>query len=125
MQACRVGLRLPAYASMTLRGFAWVCVGLLAFAWVCLGFACVCVGLRGFCLRLLVFAFGLSMPLLAARVLTKISKAQPPTKSGLAASAAAGHFDIRALLQYSAVCGIGLDTVPIPGDTTQVGLHGG
>jgi len=27
-------------------------------------------------------------------------------------------FDIRAWLTYSAVCGIGLDTVPIPGDTT-------
>ena len=27
-------------------------------------------------------------------------------------------FDIRALLTYSAVCGIGLDTVPIPGDTS-------
>jgi hypothetical protein len=39
--------------------------------------------------------------------------------AGLAASAAKGQFDIRALLQYSAVCGIGLDTVPIPGDATE------
>merc|ERR1711904_559329 len=37
--------------------------------------------------------------------------------AGLAESAAAGQFDIRALLTYSAVCGIGLDTVPVPGDT--------
>jgi hypothetical protein len=36
---------------------------------------------------------------------------------GLAAAAADGQYDIRALLTYSAVCGIGLDTVPIPGDT--------
>ena len=36
---------------------------------------------------------------------------------GMAASAAAGQYDIRALLQYSCVCGIGLDCVPIPGDT--------
>ena len=36
---------------------------------------------------------------------------------GLAAAAAAGQYDIRALMTYSAVCGIGLDTVPIPGDT--------
>jgi len=38
--------------------------------------------------------------------------------TGLAEAAAAGKYDIRALLTYSAVCGIGLDTVPIPGDTT-------
>ncbi|MEG3753432.1 DUF711 family protein [Psychromonas arctica] len=36
---------------------------------------------------------------------------------GLAAGSHAANFDIRALLTYSAVCGIGLDTVPIPGDT--------
>ena len=36
---------------------------------------------------------------------------------GLAQGSQLGHFDIRALLTYSAVCGIGLDTVPIPGDT--------
>jgi hypothetical protein len=37
--------------------------------------------------------------------------------TGLAEGTIQGHFDIRALLTYSAVCGIGLDTVPIPGDT--------
>ncbi|WP_028865051.1 DUF711 family protein [Psychromonas aquimarina] len=37
--------------------------------------------------------------------------------SGLAQGSIDGDYDIRALLTYSAVCGIGLDTVPIPGDT--------
>ncbi|QIW15482.1 hypothetical protein A4G20_03645 [Pasteurellaceae bacterium RH1A] len=36
---------------------------------------------------------------------------------GLAQGTQRGDFDIRALLTYSAVCGIGLDTVPIAGDT--------
>lgn len=38
--------------------------------------------------------------------------------SGLAQGSQKNNFDIRALLTYSAVCGIGLDTVPIPGDTS-------
>ncbi|NQZ33509.1 MAG: DUF711 family protein [Oceanospirillaceae bacterium] len=37
--------------------------------------------------------------------------------TGLAMGTINKQFDIRALLTYSAVCGIGLDTVPIPGDT--------
>ena len=37
--------------------------------------------------------------------------------TGLARGTMNSDFDIRALLTYSAVCGIGLDTVPIPGDT--------
>ncbi|MBV1909814.1 MAG: DUF711 family protein [Kangiellaceae bacterium] len=37
--------------------------------------------------------------------------------SGLAQGSIDSHFDIRSLLTYSSVCGIGLDTVPIPGDT--------
>ena len=37
---------------------------------------------------------------------------------GLARGTQRGDFDIRALLTYSAVCGIGLDTVPIPGNTS-------
>jgi uncharacterized protein (UPF0210 family) len=37
--------------------------------------------------------------------------------SGLAKGSQLHQFDIRALLTYSSVCGIGLDTVPIPGDT--------
>ncbi|WP_413699322.1 DUF711 family protein [Psychromonas sp. KJ10-10] len=36
---------------------------------------------------------------------------------GLAEGTINGQYDIRSLLTYSAVCGIGLDTVPIPGDT--------
>ncbi|TEW55273.1 DUF711 family protein [Psychromonas sp. RZ22] len=36
---------------------------------------------------------------------------------GLAKGTQLEQFDIRALLTYSSVCGIGLDTVPIPGDT--------
>ena len=38
--------------------------------------------------------------------------------SGLAQGTIKGEFDIRSLLTYSSVCGIGLDTVPIPGDTS-------
>ncbi|WP_300462632.1 DUF711 family protein [Desulfobacula sp.] len=37
---------------------------------------------------------------------------------GLAQGTIQSNFDIRSLLTYSAVCGIGLDTVPIPGDTS-------
>ena len=37
---------------------------------------------------------------------------------GLAEGTQNSNFDIRSLLTYSAVCGIGLDTVPIPGDTS-------
>ena len=37
--------------------------------------------------------------------------------TGLAQGTIDNDYDIRSLLTYSAVCGIGLDTVPIPGDT--------
>ena len=37
---------------------------------------------------------------------------------GLAEGTKKNQYDIRSLLTYSAVCGIGLDTVPIPGDTS-------
>jgi len=37
--------------------------------------------------------------------------------TGLAKGTIESHYDIRTLLTNSAVCGIGLDTVPIPGDT--------
>lgn len=37
--------------------------------------------------------------------------------TGLAEASIRGEFDIRSLLTYSSVCGIGLDTVPIAGDT--------
>lgn len=38
--------------------------------------------------------------------------------AGLAKGTQTSNFDIRSLLTYSAVCGIGLDTVPVPGDTS-------
>ena len=38
--------------------------------------------------------------------------------TGLAEGTTNGNFDIRSLLTYSSVCGIGLDTVPIPGNTS-------
>lgn len=41
---------------------------------------------------------------------------------GMAAAAARGDYDVTALLQYSAVCGIGLDCVPVPGDTPRAAL---
>ena len=37
---------------------------------------------------------------------------------GLAQASLNDEFDIRALLTYSSVCGIGLDTVPVPGDSS-------
>jgi len=38
--------------------------------------------------------------------------------TGLAQGTINSNYDIRSLLTYSSVCGIGLDTVPIPGDTS-------
>eukprot|EP00941_MAST-03F_sp_MAST-3F-sp1_P005671 g5671.t1 len=43
---------------------------------------------------------------------------------GMADAAAKGHYDIQSLLQYSCVCGIGLDCVPIPGDTPKEKIVG-
>lgn len=39
--------------------------------------------------------------------------------AGIAESAAAGRLSLSGLLSYSAVCGTGLDCVPLPGDTTE------
>jgi len=75
--------------------------------------------------------FGASGTLEASGLLTKVFKAQEGCHligfsglmlavvedAGLADATMRNEFDIRALLQYSAVCGIGLDTVPIEGDT--------
>jgi len=44
--------------------------------------------------------------------------------SVLARRAAEGTFGVDSLLLYSAVCGLGLDTVPLPGDTTPAELAG-
>ena len=76
--------------------------------------------------------FGASGTLEASALLTKVFKAQQGCEligfsglmlavvedQGLADATLRQEFDIRALLQYSAVCGIGLDTVPIEGDTS-------
>jgi uncharacterized protein (UPF0210 family) len=39
--------------------------------------------------------------------------------TGLASSVAQGHVQVRDLLQWSALCGTGLDTVPLPGDVDE------
>ncbi|QIR77009.1 DUF711 family protein [Sulfurospirillum diekertiae] len=76
--------------------------------------------------------FGAAGTLEASALLTKVFKAQKGCEligfsglmlavvedQGLADATTRHEFDIRALLQYSAVCGIGLDTVPIEGDTS-------
>ena len=74
--------------------------------------------------------FGASGTVEASALLTRVFKAQENVQlqgfsglmlavtedEGLATATRAAQFDIRALLTYSSVCGIGLDTVPIPGD---------
>ena len=42
----------------------------------------------------------------------------------LALRAAEGVLSISDLLSYSAVCGVGLDTIPLPGDISQTALAG-
>jgi len=75
--------------------------------------------------------FGAAGTLEASALLTKVFKAQKGCEligfsglmlavvedQGLADATTRNEFDLRALLQYSSVCGIGLDTVPIEGDT--------
>jgi len=86
-------------------------------------------------------AFGASGTLFVASLLTgalrRAAAALPggPARTGfsglmlpvledsvLAARAAAGTFGVDSLLLYSAVCGLGLDTVPVPGETTAAEL---
>jgi len=76
--------------------------------------------------------FGASGTVEASALLTKVFKSIKGVDSvgfsglmlaltedvGLAQGTVDNNFDIRSLLTYSAVCGIGLDTVPIPGDTS-------
>ncbi|HIP30154.1 MAG TPA: DUF711 family protein [Sulfurospirillum arcachonense] len=76
--------------------------------------------------------FGASGSVEASSILTKVFKSLKNIElvgfsglmlavtedSGLAKGTIKGEFDIRSLLTYSSVCGIGLDTVPIPGDTS-------
>src|SRR5579872_6719205 len=75
--------------------------------------------------------FGSSGTMTAALAITTAVKAVPVRQVGyaglmvpvmedklLAQRWAEGTFDVDALLAYSAVCGTGLDTVPLPGDVT-------
>jgi uncharacterized protein len=75
--------------------------------------------------------FGSSGTLTAARVITTAVKAVPVTQVGysglmvpvmedklLAQRWAESTYNIDSLLAYSAVCGTGLDTIPLPGDIT-------
>eukprot|EP01130_Rhizamoeba_saxonica_P014237 TRINITY_DN619_c0_g1_i2.p2 TRINITY_DN619_c0_g1~~TRINITY_DN619_c0_g1_i2.p2 ORF type:complete len:250 (-),score=55.68 TRINITY_DN619_c0_g1_i2:40-789(-) len=77
--------------------------------------------------------FGASGTIEAASLLTKVFKSIENVNIigfsglmlavtedlGLAEGTKNHEFDIRSLLTYSSVCGIGLDTVPIPGDTPK------
>lgn len=76
--------------------------------------------------------FGASGTVEASSLLTKVFKSVQGVQlvgfsglmlaltedTGLAAGTLKSDYDIRSLLTYSSVCGIGLDTVPIPGDTS-------
>ncbi|WP_311336497.1 DUF711 family protein [Cardiobacterium hominis] len=75
--------------------------------------------------------FGASGSIAASALLTRVFKTLNNVRAigfsglmlavtedqGLADASRDNTFDLRALLTYSSVCGIGLDTVPIPGDT--------
>jgi hypothetical protein len=76
--------------------------------------------------------FGASGTLTAAAIITRAVKAVPVKQVGysglmvpvledarLAQRWAEGTFDLDSLLSYSAVCGTGLDAVPLPGDVTE------
>lgn len=76
--------------------------------------------------------FGSSGTLTAAAMITRAVKAVPVKKVGysglmvpvledstLAQRWSEGAFNVDSLLSYSAVCGTGLDTVPLPGDVTE------
>jgi uncharacterized protein (UPF0210 family) len=75
--------------------------------------------------------FGSSGTMTAARIITAAVKAVPQQQTGysglmvpvmedklLAQRWAEGTYNIDSLLAYSAVCGTGLDTVPLPGDVS-------
>jgi uncharacterized protein (UPF0210 family) len=76
--------------------------------------------------------FGASGTVEASSLLTKVFKSVKDVQlvgfsglmlaltedTGLAAGTINSNYDIRSLLTYSSVCGIGLDTVPIPGNTS-------
>ena len=80
--------------------------------------------------------FGASGSIAASALLTRVFKTLNNVRAigfsglmlavtedqGLADASRDNTFDLRALLTYSSVCGIGLDTVPIPGDTPAATL---
>jgi len=76
--------------------------------------------------------FGSAGTMTAAAIITEAIRAAPVTKTGysglmlpvledsrLAERWSEGAFGMDALLAYSAVCGTGLDTIPLPGDVSQ------
>src|SRR5437763_17148226 len=80
--------------------------------------------------------FGSSGTMAAARIITDAVKAVPVKQTGysglmlpimedklLAQRWAEGTYNIDSVLAYSAVCGTGLDTVPLPGDISQEQLE--
>lgn len=80
--------------------------------------------------------FGESGTLTAARVITAAVKAVPVKQTGyaglmvpvmedklLAQRWAEGTYNVDSLLAYSAVCGTGLDTIPLPGDVSTEALE--
>ncbi len=81
--------------------------------------------------------FGAAGTVFAARLITDVVKTAPLQRwgfnglmlpvledSALAAGTAGPDFSVNDLLLYSAVCGTGLDTVPLPGDVTEDELAG-
>lgn len=87
--------------------------------------------------RLGIIPFGAPGTLLAAALLTAVLRRAPVAKTGfsglmlpvledalLAQRAAEGTLSLSSLLLYSAVCGLGLDTVPLPGDISETALTG-
>ena len=80
--------------------------------------------------------FGSSGTLTAARIITAAVKAVPVKQIGysglmvpvmedkvMAQRWAEGTFNVDSLLAYSAVCGTGLDTIPLPGDISREQLE--
>ncbi len=80
--------------------------------------------------------FGASGTLTAARIITEAVRSIPVKRVGysglmlpvledpvLAERWTEGAYNIDALLAYSAVCGTGLDTIPLPGDVSQQQLE--
>ena len=81
--------------------------------------------------RLGVSRFGASGTLFASAFITRILSEAPLPKCGfsglmiplledsvMASRHAEGAYSLDSLLLYSAVCGAGLDTIPVPGDST-------